>query len=75
LLAPTVKFLILQKQKPIHRWILKFSETETRISIDYAQIGVRYCYLTKGLGGGGTTFTSGTIRTSGDLVYEARSQL
>jgi hypothetical protein len=31
---PTENFLILKKRKPIHRQILKFSETETRISIN-----------------------------------------
>jgi hypothetical protein len=32
---PTVKFLILENRKPIHRWIIKFPGTETRISVDY----------------------------------------
>ena len=33
-IAPPLDFLILKKRKPIHRQILKFSETETRISIN-----------------------------------------
>jgi len=32
--SPPLDFLILKNRKPIHRQIIKFSETETRISID-----------------------------------------
>jgi len=32
--SPPLDFLILKNRKPIHHQILKFSETETRVSID-----------------------------------------
>jgi len=54
--SPPLDFLTLKNRKSIHHQIQKFSEIETRISIDWCANWRQVTVLSKGMGRGLTTF-------------------
>jgi hypothetical protein len=58
--------LILKNRKPVHRQILKFSETETRISVGVGEINTQVPVLSMTWVGG--TTTSGRASGGGSAI-------